>query len=268
MEGRRTRHGVRVTGIDELIAEMDEREARLLAAADARRYFHSTYLRTTRAVAAAIGDGAFRDPAWVERWDVAFAGLYVAAFDQYERAGTAPGPWQTAFDEAASGTLPPLRHTLLGMNAHINFDLPQALIAVISPADFDDATVLADRAADHERIDGILAARVRPEDRELKQIEPPGSRTIVDRLLTPFNTAGTKRFLKESREKVWHNARVLDRARREGDDVLARAIEDLGTRSRTRVADLARPGQVILRLARDGFGIVLPDAARGTEPHR
>ncbi len=250
--------------IDDLIADMESREEHLARVDDPRRYFHSTYLRTTRAVASAISTSGFRDPTWVERWDVVFADLYVDAFDRYEAHGTAPGPWQTAFDEAARGALPPLRHTLLGMNAHINFDLPQALIAVISEADFDDPVIVADRAHDHERIDAILAARVRPEDEELARIEPPGSRTVLDRLLTPFNTAGTKRFLKESRQKVWHNARVLDRARRESPAALAHAVDQLGARSRDRVADLAKPGQVILRLARDGFGVVIPEPGVST----
>ena len=36
--------------IEELIAKMEAMEADLVARNDARRYFHSTYLRTTRAV--------------------------------------------------------------------------------------------------------------------------------------------------------------------------------------------------------------------------
>ena len=36
--------------------------------------------------------------------------------------------------------------------------------------------------------------------------------------------------------------------------------QELGHRSADRVADLRRPGQVILRLARDGFGVLLEGA--------
>ena len=42
------------------------------------------------------------------------------------------------------------------MNAHINADLPQALLAVISEADFADAALMESRRRDHERIDEIL----------------------------------------------------------------------------------------------------------------
>ena len=78
---------------------------------------------------------------------------------------------------------------LLGINAHISYDLPQALIGVISQADFEDPALMARRNRDHERIDGVLSSRVSAEDTEL------GKRPWSDRLLTPFNRAGTKRFL-------------------------------------------------------------------------
>ena len=51
------------------------------------------------------------------------------------------------------------------------------------------------------------------EDGELKKVEQPGDRTLLDHLLTPFNRAGSKRFLKEARGKVWRNAQALSLAR-------------------------------------------------------
>jgi hypothetical protein len=246
--------------IDALLERMDRIEQSLRVAGDPRRFFHDTYARTTRAVRDEIRRGGFTDAEWVERWDVVFAGLYLRAFEQYEATGTAPGPWQIAFGRVNDTALPPLRHVLLGMNAHINYDLPQALCAVITSAEFDDAALVTSRAADHGHIDSVLAARVAAEDEELRKLELPGQRTIVDRLLTPFNRLGTKKFLREARAKVWANARTLDRARRQGPDAYdaaRRALEDL---SRRRVVDLGQPGQVILRLARHGFGVVLePD---------
>ena len=73
----------------------------------------------------------------MERWAVAFAALYLDALEASLHGRDVPGPWAAAF--AADGTVAPLRHVLLGMNAHINYDLPQALLAVISDAEFGDA---------------------------------------------------------------------------------------------------------------------------------
>jgi hypothetical protein len=146
------------------------------------------------------------------------------------------------------------------MNAHINFDLPQALLAVISDAEFDDPSVIERRATDHAHIDAILASRVPEEDRLLQASEQPGDRTLIDRLMTPFNRRATTRFLKESRAKVWRNAHAFSLARREGPAPLRARVLELGALSAGRVADLGRPGNVIRRLARDGFGVLLDGA--------
>ena len=200
--------------IEELIARMAALGEPLEAAGDKRRYFHATYLRTTIAVAEEIRRGGFADPGWVEQWDVAFAGLYLDALEA-GLAGRAPSrPWAIAFGAPAG--LPPLRHVLLGMNAHINYDLPQALVAVISDEQFDDPALLARREADHRAIDGVLASRVAAEDDELASLSGPAP--LLDRLLRPLNRLGTQRFLREARQKVWANATALSRARRQGPD--------------------------------------------------
>jgi hypothetical protein len=152
-------------GVGDVIAAMEDAAARL-PAHDARQFFHNTYLRTTRAVANALATGTFfNDSTWVERLDVAFATLYLAAYESWEADATAPGPWAETFSAAADPQhLTPLRHVLLSMNAHINFDLPQALLATIEPEEFDDAALVARRAADHTRNDDILSSRVNFED--------------------------------------------------------------------------------------------------------
>ena len=124
------------TSIDGLLARMDALLAPMIASNDERRHFLSVYMRTTAAVRDELARpslGGFVDPAWAERWDLAFAELYLEALERWNEDGTAPGPWQVAFALAASEPrIPPLRHLLLGMNAHVNFDLPQALLAVIT----------------------------------------------------------------------------------------------------------------------------------------
>jgi hypothetical protein len=98
--------------IDELIARMAAALEPLQADGDQRRYFHATYQRTTIAVAGEIKRGGFADAEWVERWDVAFADLYLEALEA-SLAGRRPTrPWDIAF--SAPATLPPLRHVLLG----------------------------------------------------------------------------------------------------------------------------------------------------------
>jgi hypothetical protein len=146
---------------------------------------------------------------------------------------------------------------LLGINAHINYDLPQALLAVITDAEFADPVVVARRGRDHERIDGVLSGRVAAEDDELGAVS---TLTVVDRLLQPLNRLSSKRFLREARQKVWHNTGELQRARLVGEGEYAVRLAELEVLSAARIADLLAPGQVLLRLAVAGFGVTLPPA--------
>ena len=241
--------------VNELIGRMEALLLPLEERADPARYFLATYLRTTRAVQAELEAGGFLDPAWVERWDVAFADLYLDALGTVEAGQRPPEPWAVAFGAAGEG-FPPLRHVLLGMNAHINYDLAQSLLAVITDEEFADPELVARRAADHRHVDDVLAARVGSEDAELEAVG--GRRSRTDRLLGPLNRLGTKRLLKESREKVWANAYQLSRARQAGPHAYTARLAELERLAAARVADLVAPGQVVLKLAVKGFGVRLP----------
>lgn len=242
---------------DPIIERMAHIGARLIADNDERRHFHGAYLRSTTAVMEDARAGAFVDNEWAERWGIAFAELYVEAFDAWERGDETPGPWRVAFEAAKDPSIPPVRHALLGINAHVNYDLPQAFLRVITDDEFQDEDLMIRRAADHAHVDSVLVSRVVEEDKRIAAIEDPGDRTWVDRLMSPLNRAGTKRFLKEGREKVWHNARILSDARSRGPEALAADLRRLETLCHDRVADLVEPRYVVMRLARHGFGVAL-----------
>jgi hypothetical protein len=239
--------------IEAVTAAMQARLDGLTPDQEHRREFLGTYRRTTLAVGKAVQGDVFEDGPWVEAWDVAFAQLYLDALDADLSGGHVPRPWRLAF-EARPG-LAPLQHVLLGINAHINYDLPQALLAVISDADFADSALMDRRRRDHERIDGVLSGRVAAEDQELAA---RSARSVLDRLLVPLNQRASKRFLREARQKVWHNAVELQQARLAGPGAYAERLAELELLSAAKIADLLAPGQVLLRLAVAGFGVVLP----------
>jgi hypothetical protein len=239
--------------VAEVATRLRERLDSLPPDARNRAPFLGAYYRTTVAVGKAVHDGLFEDAAWVERWDVAFADFYLAAHDA-DLAGDRHGvarPWRLAF--SAPAELPALRHVLLGINAHVNYDLPQAMLAVISVEDFADPELIACRRRDHERIDTVLAGRVKAEDSEIDD-----HRRLLDRALTPLNRLASQRFLREARLKVWHNVTELQAVRLLGDDAYRARLAELEVLSAAKIADLLAPGQVLLRLAVAGFGVTLP----------
>jgi hypothetical protein len=240
--------------VAEVVARMRRRLARMTPDQQGPRAFLDTYLRTTVAVGEAIERGFFEDGRWVEAWDVAFADLYFEAFDADALGGgRVPQPWRLAFD--APRDLPALRHVLLGINAHINYDLPQALLAVIGDDDFADPDVMGLRRRDHERIDSVLSARVTAEARRLAARSPV---PLLDRVLQPVNRRASRRFLRQARKKVWHNALELQGARLAGPVAYEARLGELETLSAGGVADLMAPGPVLVRLGIAGSGVVLP----------
>lgn len=81
--------------------------------------------------------------------------------------------------------------------------------------------------------------------------------------MMPFNTAGTKKFLKDGRRKVWGNTRLLSSARREGPDVYTEQLAVLEGLCEDRISDLVTPRFVLISLARHGFGVTLPPRSIG-----
>jgi hypothetical protein len=221
--------GVLIGRMEDLLVPLHERR-------DHRRFFHATYVRTTQAVAAELAANGFADPAWVTRWDVAFARFYLDALDADARGHPLPVPWARAF--RARPDIAPWRHLLLGMNAHINYDLPQALLAVISDAEFSEPALLARREADHRHIDRILAALV--------DDGSSGPRRLTFR-----------RLLRTARAGAWANARTLAADKRRGEAAYQRALDELGRMVTARAADITRPGPVLPRLIAGGFGVAL-----------
>ena len=156
---------------------------------------------------------------------------------------------------------PALRHVLLGMNAHINYDLPQALVAVISAGEFADPAVTGRRRADHQRIDEVLSRRVGAEDEALARLGAP--RSLTDTLVAPANQAASRRFLRESRAKVWHNAVALNAARAPRSGRVRPAARRPGTAQRRAGSGTGTPGTSAL--AARGARLRCP-AARSRPP--
>lgn len=242
---------VTAAAVDELAEDLQQRLDTLPADHAHRATFLATYRRTTLAVGAAVATGGFEDGAWVARWTHAFGRYFTDAHDADLAARPVPRPWRLAF--GLDPAVHPLAHLLLGMNAHINFDLPQAMLDVIAPADFADEELLASRVRDHDRIDAILFARVAAEDGELG-----GPRRLVDRLLAPANRLASRRFLGESRAKVWQNVLALQEARLQGEEAQRSRLAELEVLAAAKVADLLTPGLLLPRLAVAGFGVRLP----------
>jgi len=119
--------------INEVLTELDRIIDETVATDNSLGIFAYVYRRTTAQVKQAILDKQFEDNIRMEELDVAFANLYLTAYQQYSSGLHCSSSWLMAF-EAKNKRITIMQHLLLGMNAHINLDLGIAA-AKIAPGD-------------------------------------------------------------------------------------------------------------------------------------
>lgn len=188
------------------VADVDERLARtesyLRERGDRRAVFLTVYSRMTATVRTAIDDGAFVDSEWAAAYLVAFAERYRRALVAFERRAfdSLPRPWLLAFGAAARGETLVAQDALLGINAHITYDLTYAL---------GDVGIDPDRGAkleDHDRINAVLARLVQTAQDALVEAYDAVGVAGIDRLFDPLDDRLALLGLRGVREFAWRNA--------------------------------------------------------------
>jgi hypothetical protein len=98
------------------------------AANDGLKWFNWLYMQVTQAVEQDVAAGGFSDAAWLAALDVAFAAYYFDALRNYLSGAACPGCWAAVFAVRDQAPIARIQFALAGMNAHINHDLPQAIV--------------------------------------------------------------------------------------------------------------------------------------------
>jgi hypothetical protein len=214
--------------------------------------FARLYREVTEGVAAELAGQRFADAAFLEMLDVRFAGLFFTALDAYERDPRgAPRAWAPLFAQRARRGIAPLQFALAGMNAHINRDLPVALVTTCGALsiDFRDPSPEHD---DYLRVNAILA-RV---EARVKRLYLGGVAGFLDRLVHRVHRLDDVIAMwdvERARDAAWINGLALWhlRADRElGDAFLATLDRSVGLASR----GLLVPADTVLRRLRRRFG--------------
>jgi hypothetical protein len=139
--------------ISALEREMGKRFQPLADSCSHNAMFALLYYRVTNHVGDAVWTpGRFDDPYFMTHYAAVFADLYFKGYDQWAKADpNTPVAWKIALDAAKGKQVSALGNLLLGMNAHINRDLPFVLyrIGLFAP----DGT---SRKPDHDRINAVL----------------------------------------------------------------------------------------------------------------
>jgi hypothetical protein len=96
---------------------------------DGLKWFNWLYSQVTLAVEARIATAGFTDTTWLAQLDVQFADLYFSALKSSLSGQTTPACWQVLFNSRKQDAIARIQFALAGINAHINHDLPTAIVA-------------------------------------------------------------------------------------------------------------------------------------------
>ena len=193
------------TCVDATLDEMYRRYGELLAAdCDHNAVFALTYIRVTEIYKERAA--SFNEDEYLAHEDAVFAQMYFDAFDAWAGGAPAPEAWQIAFGSGHDRVMPAIGNILLGINAHVNRDMPYLLegLGLAGPEG-------QQRKADHDRFNAYLNEVYDDVITEMTRRFDPAT--------DDFNVPGTTlddfvsfQILPVWREMVWRHAEMLDKA--------------------------------------------------------
>jgi hypothetical protein len=187
---------------------------------DHRSIFLSCYRMMTENMLAAVRQQDFKDPIWVEKLLVSFAEYYFAALQAYDQdPRSAPQVWQVAHNYTRDANAWALQKLLLGVNAHINFDLVLTLDEILE-TEWGELSEdeRAGRYWDYCYVNDIIAQTI---DAVQDQVVEPAMplMELVDKLFGNQDERLIARMLTSWRDKVWDSAMNLLAAKASGEQV-------------------------------------------------
>ncbi len=213
---------------DPVVHEMDTFVCRWEEAGDHRATFLRCYMMMTVNTLTAIDSSEFRDPPWVDRLLHRFAEYYFEALDAYEdTAAVSPRAWQLAHDTARYQNVWALQNLLLGVNAHINYDLVLTLEELLREQwpSMSDAK-RAQRHEDYLHVNAIIARTIDAVQDDILSPDMP-LMGVLDTLMGRMDEFLISRFIMRWRDNVWRQAVVLlETESAEERDSMLRLLEE------------------------------------------
>ena len=211
--------------IADVIARMHEIDASL-PRKDGVAYFNRLYLQVTEAVLKASAGTTFQSPQFLDRLDVVFAGMYFDAEATIQTGAPCPVAWRPLIAQRSESRAP-IQFALAGMNAHINHDLPLAVVQTcqeLGLAPDDDSP----QHADYETVNSILKS-VEGQVAgwfdtgliaDVEDVTPKD----VDNALAMWSVVTAREIAWDHAQVIW-NLRRMPELERAYTDVLARTTE-------------------------------------------
>ena len=191
-----------VTSIAGAITSMEAITA-ALPAADGLACFNRMYLEVTKTVNSQLGQGFFADPAFMTQLDVTFANLYFTAASAAGDPAAVPLAWRPLIEQRAAAGIEPVQFALAGMNAHINHDLPVAMVSTCSA--LGTSPDASPHFADYQKVDQLLDAA----EQSVRQSFESAPELAADRHVSAVATLIGNWSINSARDLAWTNCLLL-----------------------------------------------------------
>jgi len=191
---------------DALLRRMFDQATAWKAAGDNRYVFLQCYAMMSSNMSRALAAGQFRDPEWVGALLHHFADYYFEALADYDCGDCRSRVWRHAHQVTCSRRLLAVQYLLLGVNAHINYDLVLSLVDVLE-AEWASLSAARreDRYRDHRHVNAVIASTIDAVQDEVIEAHTPWM-DILDRMLGRVDEWLISRLITRWREEVWEEA--------------------------------------------------------------
>ena len=195
--------GPPVTTMDEAITRM-QAIAAALPSADGLACFNRMYLQVTQLVAGDVGQNFFADPVYLTKLDVTFANMYLDAVNALTTSpGNLPTAWAPLLQTRGRTDIEPIQFALAGMNAHINHDLPIAVVTTCTA--LGTAPGAGSHHDDYQKVDQLLDAA----EQTVRQSFESGVALAADRHLTAVANLVANWSILSARDVAWDTSLAL-----------------------------------------------------------
>lgn len=191
--------------IADVMATMQAIEA-LTVDGDGLKWFNWLYFQVTQAVEARVAAGGFTDAAFLAELDVQFASLYFEALKNSLSGAALPDCWETLFSQRNQIQLTRIQFAMAGINAHINHDLPMAIVATCAVqkiAPQHGTSQYGDYTALNTNLDSIVeeakqTLRVRLLGDTLPEV------SALENLVAGWSVSAAREAAWQNAELLWH----------------------------------------------------------------
>ncbi len=196
--------GVPVNTVPDVVERMRALDA-VLPAEDGLKWFNFLYRMVTEQILADILASKWQDGPWLADLDVVFARLFFEAIVSWIKSpAQCPRAWAPLFERRRAHGIARVQFGMAGMNAHINRDLPLAVVRACEERGLTPHRG-SPQQSDYDRVNSILEAV------EIRAMEAMATGVIGDvaRDMGRLDDIIAMWNVRKARDAAWVNGEVL-----------------------------------------------------------